>query len=54
MVHEDGQISEAELASPRRRTQIAACIERSPELHVLVGAQRAALAAVRALDRLAA
>lgn len=57
MVHGDAQISEAELAafadgslSPRRRAQIAACIERSPELHVLVGAQRAALAAVRALD----
>ena len=54
MVHEDGQISEAELAafadgslSPRRRAQVAACIERSRELRVLVGAQRAALAAVR-------
>jgi anti-sigma factor RsiW len=57
MVHGDGQISEAELAafadgslSPRRRAQVAACIERSPELHVLVGEQRAALAAVRGLD----
>jgi hypothetical protein len=57
MVDRDGQISEAELAafadgsrSPRRRAQIAACIERSPELHVLVGARRAALAAVRTLD----
>jgi anti-sigma factor RsiW len=57
MVHGDGQISEAELAafadgslSPRRRAQVAACIERSRELRVLVGAQRAALAAVRALD----
>src|SRR5918999_533880 len=57
MVHRDGQISEEELAafadgslSPRRRAQVAACIERSRDLRVLVGAQRAALAAVRALD----
>ena len=49
MVDQDGQISEAELAafadgspSPTRRAQVAACFERSPELHVPVGAQRAA------------
>lgn len=57
MVHGDGQISEAELAAfaddsltPRRRAQVAARIARSSELRVLVGEQRAALEAVRALD----
>jgi anti-sigma factor RsiW len=57
MVHEDEQISEAEVAAfadgslpPRRRAHVAARVERSSELRVLVGEQRAALAAVRALD----
>jgi anti-sigma factor RsiW len=57
MVRGEGQISEAELAAfvddsltPRRRAYVAAHIERSSELRVLVGEQRAALDAVRALD----
>jgi hypothetical protein len=56
MVHGDEQMSEAELAAfadgslpPRRRAHVAACIEHSSELRVLVGEQRAALEAVRAL-----
>lgn len=57
MIHGDGQLSEAELAAfaddsltPRRRAHVAVHIERSSELRVLVGEQRAALEAVRALD----
>jgi anti-sigma factor RsiW len=57
MVHGDGQMSDAELAAfadgslpPRRRGQVAARIERSPELRALVGEQSASLDAVRALD----
>jgi anti-sigma factor RsiW len=58
MDHGDGrQISEAELAAfadgslpPTRRAHVAARIERSSELRVLVGEQRTALEAVRALD----
>jgi hypothetical protein len=57
MVQGDGQMSDAELVAfadgslpPRRRGQVAARIERSPELRALVGEQRAALHAGRALD----
>jgi hypothetical protein len=57
MVQTEGQISAAELAAfaddslpPRRRAQVATRIERSPELRAMVGEQRAALDAVRAVE----
>jgi anti-sigma factor RsiW len=60
MVREDGKLSDAEIAElaafadgslpARRRRKVAAAVERSPELRALLDEQRAALAAVRAVD----
>ena len=60
MVREDGNLSDAEIAElaafadgslpARRRRKVAAAVERSPELRALLDEQRAALAAVRAVD----
>jgi anti-sigma factor RsiW len=60
MVREDGNLSDAEIAElaafadgslpARRRSTVAAAVERSPELRARLDEQRAALAAVRAID----
>jgi anti-sigma factor RsiW len=60
MVRDDGNLSDAEIAElaafadgslpARRRAKVAAAVERSPQMRALLDEQRAALAAVRAVD----